>query len=177
MSAAAGATRGAAPRLATSAAALALALAGCGAGPVVGSQVGPTFTVGTLTFRVASAGVVRGAGELTLWLTDQPDTCLAIVATPSGTATYLSLRVAPPASGPTAAAVVAPKAFPAPGEALGRLERRQAGVPGAAYDTADGSLAWTANQDGSLALDAFDVGFSGAAERMTGGGLLLRPCN
>lgn len=154
----------------------AAALAACGPGPVA-PPAGPTFTVGGITFRVASAGVERGAADLTLWLTDAPDTCAAIVGTPVQTTTFWKLRVAPPASGPTAATVVPPKPAPAPGEALGRLEQRTGGVPGLGYDAADGSLAWTAAADGTVTVDALDVGYQGAAGRVTGGGLAFRPCN
>jgi hypothetical protein len=156
--------------------AVALPLAACGPGPV-GAPAGPTFTVGGITFRVASAGVERGASGFTLWMTDAADTCQAIVGTPVQTTTFWKLEVAPPVSGSTAAAVVPPKLAPAPGEALGRLEQRTGGVPGPGYDAAEGALAWTLAADGTITVDALDVGYDGAAGRVTGDGLVFRPCN
>lgn len=154
----------------------ALAGAACGPGPVA-PPPGPVFTVGDVTFRASSAGLERGADDFTLWLTDAPDACAAIVGTPIQTTTFWRLRVAPPAGGALAAAVVPPKVAPGPGEAVGRLEQRTGGVPGPGYDAASGSLAWTAAADGTVTVDALDVGYAGAAGRVTATGLVFRPCN
>lgn len=156
-------------------AASALGLAGCGPGPVV-DQPSLTFTVDGITLRVASAGVVRGAGEFTLWLTDAPDTCAAVAATPVQTTTFWSLRVAPPA-GASTATVVPMKVSPAPGEATGRLEQRTGGVPGPGVDAASGSVSWTGATTGPITVDALDVGYAGTADRITAAGLVFRACN
>lgn len=154
----------------------ALALAACGPGPVA-PPTGPTFTVGGITFHVASAGLERGAADVTLWMTDAPDTCAAIIGTPVQTTTFWKLRVAPAASGPTAAVVVPIKLAPSPGEAIGRLEQRTGGVAGLGYDAASGSLSWTAAADGTVTVDALDVGYAGTADRVVGSGLIFRPCS
>jgi len=167
---------------------LALALvvlaAGCGLPPADAGQPPPEFTVGTITFRLVSGGVKRSGGLLHLYLSDQPDTCAAVAFTPVGTATYLVLDVAPPASGPLSATVVPPKLAPATGEAVGRLERRTGGALGLGYDAADGSLSWTPAPDGTVTVDALDVGFvdraapaAAVAGRVTGAGLVLRDCD
>lgn len=153
------------------------ALSGCGAGPADPGVPGPTFTVGDITFRVASAGVVKGSGELTFWLTDAPSTCAAIAATPVLATTFFSLRVVPPAGGGTTAAVVPATQFPAPGQAVGRLERRTGGVLGPGYDGASGSVAWSVDGAGVTTLTAFEVAFEGASGTMAGGGLRLTACN
>lgn len=163
-------------RRAAAALSLALGLAGCGPGPEV-APAGPTFTVGAITFRAGSAGVERQGGQLVFWLTDTPDTCQAIVGTPVQTTTFWRLRVAPPSSGATAASVVPPKLTLAPGEADGRLEQRTGGVAGTGHDAADGTISWTGGAAGPITVDALDVGYAGAAGRVTAAGLVFRACN
>jgi hypothetical protein len=169
--------RSAAPGPALAAAVALAALTSCGPGPADPGLPGPTFTVGDLTFRVASAGVVKGAGELTFWLTDAPSTCAAIAATPVQATTFFSLRVAPAAGGATTALVVPTTQFPAPGEAVARLERRTGGVLGPGYDGASGAVAWSVDAAGALTLTSFEVAFAGATGTMAGGGLRLAACN
>ena len=47
----------------------------------------------------------------------------------------------------------------------------------ASLDALDGSLAWTANNDGSITITSIDVGFAMTADRLTTGGLSLLPCS
>lgn len=169
-------------RASLAALAAALGLAACGPGPV-GPPAGPAFTVGGITFRVASVGLERGAGDFTLWMTDAPDACAAIVGTPVRTTTFWKLRVAPPASGATAAAVVPPRLAPTAGEAIGLLEQRTGGDLGLGYDAASGTLTWTTAADGTVTVDALDVGYVDRADppgavagRVTATGLVFRPC-
>lgn len=154
-----------------------LLLAGCGPGPKDPAVAGPTFTVGAITFRVGSTGVVTGTDRLTFWLTSSPATCTDIFAAPVATTTFFSLTIRPPASGATSATVVPMKAFPADGEALGRLERRTGGGLDAGVDAASGSVTWSVATGGALTLTAFDVAFVGTTDRMVGGGLGLAACN
>ncbi len=157
------------------AAALAVACSGPGGGPAGFS--GPVdFTIGGLEFHVASGAAATVGGALTLYLTDQPDGCLAITYAPVGTATVFSLAVAAAADGSTRATVVPIKPAPAPGEAVGSLQRTIGGVPGAILDAADGSVSWTTNADGSVTIELLDVGFVGAAGRLTTGGLTIPGC-
>ncbi len=170
----AGATRARASRRAW----IALALAACsGSSTGPGTVPGPVdFTIGGLEFHVASGAVAMVGGVLTLYLTDQPDGCLAVTYTPVGRTTIFSLGVAAAADGTTRATVVAPKPAPAPGEAVGNLRRATGGVPDASLDAADGSVSWTANADGSVTIDSLDVGFAGASGRLTTGGLTIPRC-
>ncbi len=157
--------------------ALALAAACSGGGGPANGVEGPVdFTIGGMEFHVRSGAAATVGGVLTLYLTDQPDGCLAVTYTPVGTATIFSLRVAAAADGTALAAVVAPKPVPAPGEAVGKLERATRGVPEATFDAADGSISWTANADGSVTIDALDAGFAGAAGRLMTGGLTIPRC-
>jgi hypothetical protein len=160
--------------------ALAAALAGCGSSPSGGvpDAGGPPleFAIGGLVFRVSSGTAVRTGGLLALYLTDQPDTCLAVSLVPVMTVTTFSLRVAAAADGTTRAAVVAPKPAPGAGEAVGGLVRATGGARSASLDAANGSVAWAENANGTVTITSLDVGFTGAADRLTTGGLSLPPC-
>jgi len=159
--------------------ALALAIAACSeasGGPGNGSPGPVDFTVGGMTFHVSSGAVATVGGVLTLFLTDQPDGCLAITYTPVGTATVFSLGVAPAADGTTSATVVSPRPVPAAGEAVGKLVRATHGVPDAGFDAADGSVSWTANADGSVTIVSLDVGFAGVPGRLSTGGWTIPRC-
>jgi hypothetical protein len=159
--------------------ALALLLAAaCGPGPADGGAAPLPFTVGGLSFELVSGGVTRGGGQLQIYLSDQPSTCLAVAAAPVGRATYLRLVVAPPTAGPQAATVVAPRPVPAAGQAVGDLEQRTGGVlTGTPFDAGDGTLSWSGGASGDVILDAIDVGFVGVAGRVAATGLRLAACN
>jgi len=140
-------------------------------------DAGPVdFTIGTIALHAGSGAAVQGSGLLTLYLSDQPDTCSAIHAVPVMTATTFSLRIAPPGDGSNHASVVAPKATPAPGEATGTLTVATGGVKKNSEDAADGSVGWVVNSDGSVALTTLDVGFAGTADRLSTYGLFLASC-
>jgi hypothetical protein len=158
-------------------AALFLAATACNP-PVTGDWDGTLdFTVGDITFRASSGAAVTTIYGFALYLSDQPDACEAVSFVPAGVATTLVLRVAPQSGGVVQATVVGPKPVPAPGEATGGLVRAAAGVPLVAYDAADGTVSWTANLDGSVRLDAIDVGFAGVAGRVTAADLRLAACS
>lgn len=135
------------------------------------------FVIAGISFHAGSGVAVTSGGTLTLYLSDQPDTCQALTYVPVGTATTFSLRIAPPLNGSTRAAVVGPKSTPAAGEAVGGLSRATGGVKNASVDAMSGSIAWTANAGGSVTIDAIDVGFVGTTDRLTTGGLTLTPCS
>lgn len=157
----------------------AAALAGACDGPLPAHAPdgGPVvdFSIGGLSFH-ASDGAAVTTSTLDLYLSDQPSACDAISATPTGTAMTLKLRVVALASGEQRAAVVPPKATPAPGEAVGSLSRATRGIVNATLDAVDGSVSWTASATGAVTLTALDLGFSGTADRLVTGGLLLSPC-
>jgi len=122
--------------------------------------------IGTIHFHVASGAARTNGATLTLYLTDQPDGCLAVNNATQGTATIFWLRV--PAQSTGSATV--------PGQAAGAIATATGGVQTAGYDAASGSVAWSANADGSYTLVALDVGFAGIADRLRVGGVTIPPC-
>lgn len=159
--------------------AVAVLATACGGGGTAAVTPIVEVTVGALRLEaVSGAAVAAAGGGYTLWLSDQPDTCLAIQAQPRGVATYLRLAVAPATGGVNEATFVAPVASPAPGTAVGRLLELTGGAPGTSYDAAPGgSVRWTPHADGSVTLDAVDAGFVDQAARATFGGVTLRACS
>jgi len=152
--------------------------AGCGNPPVGGQGDGnPRFTVGALELHAVSGAAVQTAYGWALYLSDQPDTCEAIAFVPQAQWTLLELRVSPQAGGANQASVVAPRATPAAGEAVGALTRFAVADVVLAYDAGEGALAWSAAADGTVTVTSIDVGFAGAAGRVAAEGLLLQPCS
>src|SRR5260221_784006 len=130
------------------------------------------FVISGITFHASSGAAVSASATLSLYLSDQPDTCLALSLIPVGTAITFSLHINPPTDGTTQATVVA-KTTPAPGEAIGNLQRATGGKPDATITAASGSVSWTANSDGSVGITSLDVGFTGTTDRLTTSGLTL----
>ena len=137
---------------------------------------GLSFVIDGLPLRVSSGTAQAADYGLDLFLTDQPDACLAIKHQPVGAATFFRLRVAPQVAGTPAATVVPPQTVPAPGEAVGDLRVLTDGVPTDGRDAIDGSVAWTANADGTTTIVAIDVGFAGTADRLRAGSLTVPRC-
>lgn len=157
--------------------AAALAAGSCGnPASARGSGNAPDFVIGGIPLDLASGAALAVSGGLTLYVSDQVDTCLAVLQVPVMKTTLLELRVAPAADGTTAATVVPPKPAPAAGEAVGGITVRTGGTLNASLDAASGSVAWTANADGSVTVTSLDVGFAGTADRLTTAGLHLRAC-
>lgn len=140
------------------------------------------FVIRGIDLRVGSGTVRSSGGTLQLYLTDQPDACLAVTQTPTGAATFFSLRINPPTDGTTAAVIVAPKGTLAPGEAYGGVLRQLAGTTEANVATASGRVAWRVNPprtdgtSGGYAIDTLDVGFEGTPERLTLGAVTVPAC-
>jgi len=156
--------------------ALAAALAACGDGTGRDPGGGPTVMIGGVSFHLSSGGSLRRGGGLTLYVTDQVDTCSAIGAIPRGTVVTFQLAVAPRGDGTLAAAVVAGKSAPGPGEAVGGLSVATGGTVTATREASDGSVAWTADGTGAVTIATLDVGFAGTADRLQASGLRLASC-
>jgi hypothetical protein len=157
------------------AACLALALAACARNHAAPDSDGG-LAIGGIPFRVASGTTRPDGAALGLYLTDQPDACLAITRVPVGAAVIFSLRVAPQADGTREALVVRGPLAPGPGEAVGGIRAQTSGVETAGYAALDGTVAWTANANGTTTIDALDVGFDGPPERLQATALTLPPC-
>ncbi len=164
-------------RLLALAVATAMAAGSCGnPASARGSGNASDFVIGGIPFDLSSGAALAASGGWTLYVSDQVDTCLAVLQVPTMRMTLLELRVAPAADGTTVATVVPPKPTPAAGEAVGGITVRTGGTLNASLDAASGSVAWTANADGSVTVTALDVGFAGTADRLTTAGLHLRAC-
>jgi hypothetical protein len=85
------------------------------------------FSVGGTPFYASSGTVQTSAGALAFWITDQADSCCAVLYTPQLPLTALKLQVQPPTDGTTTVAIVS-KASPAAGEATGALTVSACGV-------------------------------------------------
>jgi len=156
--------------------AVAAALAACGDGTGTDPGGGPTVTIGGVTFHLSSGGSLRRGGALTLYVTDQVDTCSALGAVPRGTMVTFQLAVAPRSDGTLAAAVVAGKGAPGAGEAVGGLSVATGGTVTATREASDGSVAWTVDGNGAVTIATLDVGFAGTADRLQASGLRLASC-
>lgn len=163
--------------------AAALATGGCGSSggswPDGGQPV--DFTIAGMRFHVSDGAVRTSGANLVFYLSDQPDACLAVTYTPAGTAMLLTLRIAPIA-GLSSATVVPPspppplQPSPSPGQAMGGLVKATGGLQDASVDAASGTVAWTANGDGSVTITSIDVVFAATAGELATYGLRLRPC-
>jgi hypothetical protein len=142
----------------------------------VAGDGGLDFVIGGVSFRVSSGGTSPLDDARALFLTDQPDGCLAVSQEPAGRMTIFRLRVAPRADGTTSARVVAGAAAPGPGQATGELTVRAAGVEEARLAAADGTVEWTLEDDGRATIVSLDVGFEGTPDRLRAADLILPRC-
>lgn len=159
-----------------SALALAAALAACGDGAGMDPGGGPTVMIGGVSFHLSSGGSLRRGSDLTLYVTDQVDTCSAIGAIPRGTVITFQLAVAPESGGALRASVVTGKTAPGAGEAVGGLAVSTGGVVGAAREATSGSVAWSVDGSGAVTVSSVDVGFAGTSDRLQASGLRLATC-
>jgi len=157
-------------------AALAL-LAGCALNNMASdADGGLDFDIGGIRLRVSSGtGRVMG-GSLGLYLTDQPDACLAVTQVPVGMAVIFSLRVAPQGDGTKSASVVRGRIVPGPGEAVGEIRAQTGGVETASHEDIDGTVTWKDNDNGTYTIVSLDVGFDGSANRLRATELTVPPC-
>jgi hypothetical protein len=151
-------------------------LAGCALDNQLRDADAGIVTIGDLSFRIASGTARVEGATLGLYLTDQPDACLAISHVPVGRWTVLTLRVAPRADGATEATVVSVRPVPAPGEAAGGLTAQIGGETTARLDATEGSVVWKANADGTTTIVALDVGFGATSDRLVATDLTVPAC-
>lgn len=134
------------------------------------------FTIGDIEFHVAS-GTARVEGSaLGLYLTDQPDACMAIRQVPTGSYTVFGLRVAAQLDGTRSAIVIPSQVVPAPGQASGALDALTSGVRTGGHAASDGAVTWKANADGTTTILSLDVGFDGTSDRLQAAMLTIPSC-
>jgi hypothetical protein len=134
------------------------------------------FEIGDIDFHVAS-GTARVEGTaLGLYLTDQPDACLAITRLPTGSYTVFRLGVVPRADGVREATVALLARPPAPGEAVGAIGTYLGPERTGGHDADSGTVSWRPNDDGTTTLLSVDVGFAGVAGRIAAQMLTVPGC-
>lgn len=138
------------------------------------------FTIGGTKFRASSGTVQTSAGALVFWLTDQTDSCCAVLYTPQLPLTALRLHVQPPVGSPgegsTSVRLVA-KAAPAAGEATGALTVSSRGAQQASHPVSGGTLSWTLGTNGYYTITALEVEFADTTDRLSlSGQVTLPPC-
>ncbi len=168
------------PRPAAALAALGLAGALLGACDTPATRAGPPppqFYVDGVLLTASSGAAVPTATGYALYISDHADTCTDVMAVPQQTLTLLTLKVTP-AGGTNAATVGAPiDALPAAGQGYGELTVTTKGVANVTpKDTSDGSISWSVGSDGSVTIEAMDLGFAGTTDRIQASGLFLRHC-
>ena len=137
---------------------------------------GLDFTIGEIDFHVASGAARVEGSVLGLYLTDQPDACMAITQVPTGSYTVFGLRVASQVDGTRSATVIPSQTVPAPGQASGALDALTAGVRTDGHAAFDGAVMWKANQDGTTTILSMDVGFEGIGDRLQATMLTVPSC-
>ncbi len=123
-----------------------------------------SFNIDGIPFQVASGAARVGTSTLGLYLSDQPDACLAILQIPVGRATLLTLLV--PSGAGTATL----------GPSQGDLTVTTGSTTNASVSVASGSVSWTANTNGTYTIVNLDVGFSGTTDRLQASGLTVPTC-
>jgi hypothetical protein len=123
--------------------------------------------VGSGTWREESGGAVLG-----LYLTDQPDACLAVTQVPVGMSTVLTLRVA----GEGEAVVLQRTGDPAAGEGTGVLRSATGATETAKVIAVDGTVSWRRNVDGTTTILSMDLGFADTDERIAATMLTMPRC-
>lgn len=134
-------------------------------------------SIGGIDFRIASGAARVANGVLGLYLSDQPDACLAITQVPVGMSTTLSMLVSPAGDGKTAVAIVPGLITPGPGQGIAEIAAQIGSRVTLSYDASNGTITWTANGDGSTTIDTLDLGFSGTSDRLVETGLTVPSCD
>lgn len=143
------------------------------------------FTIDGLSFHISSGGVYRSGQQFTLYFTNQPNTCVAVAVIPQQIFLSLALKISPPADGTFTASIGPPSpiVYPPSGLAGGTLSQLEPLV-GPPYQvatkvlpSADGSVSWQANADGSVTITRLDMGFAGTPDRVKFVLLTVPVCN
>jgi hypothetical protein len=176
------------PLLRVVALATTLALAACAEPAYVPPEPvgGPVdFTIDGLSFHISSGGYIRSGQQFTIYFTDQPNTCTAVLLIPQQIFLSLLLKVSPPADGASAATIGPPSLniYPPSGKAGGALSQLQPSmsppfqVATQVVDSAGGTVTWQMNTDGTLTVVLLAMDFAGTTDRLVTHYLTIPPCN
>jgi len=168
--------------------AAALAMSGCAESTYVppAPPGGPLdFTIDGLSFHISSGGYIRSGQQFTIYFTNQPNTCTAVLLIPQQIFLSLLLKVSPPADGASTATIgpPSPNIYPPSGMAGGALSQLQPSltppyqVATQVVDSASGGVTWQMNADGTLTVVLLDMGFAGTPDRLKTEYLTIVPCN
>lgn len=148
--------------------------------------VGPLdFTIDGLSFHISSGGIFRSGQQFTLFFTDQPNTCTAVLLIPQQIFLSLLLKISPPADGTFQATIglPSPAVYPPSGKAGGALSQLQPSltppfqVATKVVDSADGTVTWQANTNNTMTIVGLDMGFAGTTDRLKTAYLTVPFCN
>ena len=163
----------------------ALLLAACSSssGAPPSGPSGPTnFVLDGVTFHISSGGFFRNVGApITMYLTDQVDTCAAVTAIPKGVSPQgwmrLELAVSPPTDGTTNVVIL--PALLLPGQAAGAfIQQFEDQTPYLLQlTTLSGNLSWFANPDATITMTELKVAFQGTSDTVDTYNLTIVPCN
>ena len=170
--------------------------AGCRAGhvglrrvdlrPASARQEGRSTSPSTASsFHISSGGYIRSGQQFTIYFTNQPNTCTAVLLIPQQIFLSLLLKVSPPADGTSTATIgpPSPNVYPPSGMAGGALSQLQPSltppyqVATQVVDSASGGVTWQMNADGTLTVVLLDMGFAGTPDRLKTEYLTIVPCN
>lgn len=165
-----------------------LALSACADPPYVPPDPvgGPVdFTIDGLSFHISSGGFIRSGQQFTIFFTDQPNACTAVLLIPQQIFLSLMLKVSPPADGTSTATIGAPSpvVFPPNGMAGGQLSRLAPSqsppfqLPLQVVDSSGGTVTWQLNADGTITVVLLAMDFAGTPDRLVTHYLTIPPCN
>ena len=165
-----------------------LALSACADPPYVPPDPvgGPLdFTIDGLSFHISSGGFLRSGQQFTIYFTDQPNTCTAVLLIPQQIFLSLLLKVSPPGDGTSTATIGAPSpvVFPPNGKAGGALSKLAPSqsppfqVAQQVVDSSGGTVTWQLNVDGTITVVLLAMDFAGTTDRLVTHYLTIPPCN
>lgn len=143
------------------------------------------FIIDGLSFHISSGGFIRSGQQFTIFFTDQPNACTAVLLIPQQIFLSLMLKVSPPADGTSTATIGAPSpvVFPPNGKAGGQLSRLAPSqsppfqLPMQVVDSSGGTVTWQLNADGTITVVLLDMDFAGTTDRLVTRYLTIPPCN
>ncbi len=143
------------------------------------------FTIDGLAFHISSGGFIRSGQQFTIFFTDQPNTCTAVLLIPQQIFLSLMLKVSPPADGSSTATIEGPSpvVYPPNGKAGGQLSKLAPSqsppfqLPMQVVPSSGGTVTWQLNVDGTITVVLLAMDFAGTTDRLVTHYLTIPPCN